>query len=166
MTDETRPQQGRRAAGDSGTALVELAFVSVLLLTLAFGIITFGLILSFKQDLTRAAAEGARAGAVAVPVGAQTFEAAALAAAQSATDEAVEGIGGSFGGGVGCSHPGIGGCPDIVVLPCPEDPTNHQCVTVDLTFDYDDHPLYGDIPLISALLPDTVEASSIARINE
>ena len=42
-------------------------FVMVLLFTLVFGIISFGLILSFKQDMTRAAAEGARAGAVAFP---------------------------------------------------------------------------------------------------
>jgi Flp pilus assembly protein TadG len=57
----------RRGAGDGGAALVEFAFVMSLLFLLIFGIITFGLILSFKQDVTRAAAEGARAGAVAFP---------------------------------------------------------------------------------------------------
>ena len=165
MTDGTgQVRRGRRADGDAGAALVEFAFVAVLLLTLVFGIISFGLILSFKQDMTRAAAEGARAGAVAVPIAGQTYEDAAETAANTATDEAVQGIGGSFGSGVGCAHPGISSC-DVAVDPCLED-ASHQCVTVDLVFDYGDHPLYGDIPLMSAFLPDTVEASSVARINE
>ena len=47
-----------------GSALVEFAIASVILLVLLFGIIEYGYVLSFKQGLTQAAAEGARAGAV------------------------------------------------------------------------------------------------------
>jgi hypothetical protein len=173
MTQGTERGRRRRGRGDEGAALVEFAFVGVLLFTLVFGIISFGLLLSFKQDMTRAAAEGARAGAVAVADGnppGETQIAAALSAAQTATEEAVEGFGGSFDGS-GCAHVGMD-CGEeaigdglIEVVPCPED-TSKQCVTVTLVYDYGDHPLYGNIPLISQFLPDEVRSSSVARINE
>src|SRR3954465_14655755 len=83
MTDDDH-HASSRFSGDSGTALVEFAFVSILLSMLVFGIITFGLLLSFKQDLTRAAAEGARAAAVAFPGSTASTQ------ATSATQEAVQ----------------------------------------------------------------------------
>jgi Flp pilus assembly protein TadG len=154
--------RGRRARGDDGSAVVEFAFVGVLLFTLVFGIISFGLILSFKQDMTRAAAEGARAGAVALPVAPQTFADAARADADAAVDDAVKEFGGSFSG-TGCAKTGMT-CSPAVVAPCGSQPSL-DCVTVTLRYDYENHPLYGRIPLISSFMPDTVEATSVARIN-
>src|SRR5688500_6301269 len=113
-------ERGGRARGDGGAALVEFALMAVLLFTLIFGIISFGLLLSFKQDMTRAAAEGARAGAVAVAVPPQTRAQAAQAAAETATREAVEEFGGSFDNGVGCSHAGMT-CTFGLPTPCIED---------------------------------------------
>src|SRR5688500_5427565 len=69
--------------GDNGTAILECALVGVLLLTRVSGIMNFGVILSFKQDMTRAAAEGARAGAVSFPSGSAQTD------ARAATDTAV-----------------------------------------------------------------------------
>ena len=147
-----------RARGDHGAALVEFAFVMVLLFTLIFGIIGFGMILSFKQDVTRAAAEGARAGAVAFPsTDAETD-------AQAALEEAVESFGGSTWETQGCSRAGVIEC-DADVAPCVNDPTV-DCVTVVFAYDYEAEPLYGEIPLISAFFPDTVRSTSVARINE
>src|SRR3546814_14167095 len=68
------------------------------LCVLLFGIINFGLILSFKQDMTRAAAEGARAGAVAVAGQSE-------ADAEIATDEAVREFGDRFTDG--CATDGM-----------------------------------------------------------
>lgn len=159
----TRRREPHRSRGDDGAALVEFALVSILLFMLVFGIITYGLVLSFKQDMTRAAAEGARAGAVALPVGAQTPAEAATAAADNAVSEAVREFGGSFSG-TGCAREGMA-CGPATVGPCGAEPTR-QCVTVHLEFDYDEFPLYGRLPFISAVLPDKVAASSVARINE
>jgi hypothetical protein len=58
---------------------VELSFAIVLLLVVVFGIITFGLILSFNQGMTQAAAEGARAAAVAPLADAEAVAAVATA---------------------------------------------------------------------------------------
>jgi Flp pilus assembly protein TadG len=162
-------RSGRRAQGDAGAGLVEFAFVAVLLLTLVFGIIQFGLILNFKQDMTRAAAEGARAGAVALPTGTQTPADAAEAAADEAVHEAVAAFGGGFSSadpyaaGKGCQRTGMT-CEPAVVAACDAEPAL-ECVTVAVEYDYGSHPLYGEVPLISAFLPDTVRAESVARIN-
>jgi hypothetical protein len=150
-----------RAQGDDGAALVEFAFVMVLLFMLIFGIVSFGLILSFKQDMTRAAAEGARAGAVAFPF------ANAEPDAEAALDEAIQDFGGPNWSGTGCEiGPRIGLSCNAVVDPCdPLVPAGEQCVFVTMSYDYDTHPLFGDIPLISEFMPNTIEASSVARTN-
>lgn len=56
----------RRAPGrERGAAAVEFALVVPLLLVFLFGIISYGYMLSFRQSISQAAAEGARAAAVA-----------------------------------------------------------------------------------------------------
>src|SRR5947208_1481923 len=53
-----------RGRGERGATLVEFSISASLLLLLLFGIISYGYVLSFKQGMTQAAAEGARAEAV------------------------------------------------------------------------------------------------------
>jgi Flp pilus assembly protein TadG len=153
---------GRRANGDRGTSLLEFALVGPVLLLLVFAMINFGLILSFKQDVTRAAAEGARGGAVATPtlVG-QTYSAAATVAATSATNDAVKQINKTFKTS-GCSQTGM--TCTYVVAPCVSQ-TGYNCVTVTVDYDYHNHPLFGSLPIVKAFLPDNVKATSVARIN-
>ena len=162
-----------RARGDEGAALVEFALVAVLLLSIVFGIIHYGLILSFKQDVTRAAAEGARAGAVAFPATPTDVE----TAAQAALDDAVESFGGSTWSSQGCSRAGMR-------CRVSEGPCTHgsgRCVTVELYYDYDGDgdcggvakdpaqpgtQLFGEIPVIGGLVaPDCVSAKSVAKTN-
>lgn len=159
-----------RRRDDSGVALVEFAFVSLLLIVLVLGIVHYGLILSFKQDMTRAAAESARAGAVALPTGSQTHADAAEAAALSAAKEVVSDFSGPFATnnpdepGKGCQHVGMS-CGTPTVAPCVAEPAL-ECIVVELEYDYGSHPLYGRVPIISAFLPDRISATSVARINK
>lgn len=149
----------RRCNDDRGTSLVEFAFVAVLLLTLVFGIINFGLILSFKQDLTRAAAEGARAAAVAYPA------TEAVADAQAATSQAVDDF------NKVCDQDGLTcpvkqhDCGDPIPDTNGDEAGEPNCVQVALVYDYENHPLLVPIPLISAFLPDQIRATSDARVN-
>jgi Flp pilus assembly protein TadG len=160
------PRRRTRCAGDGGAALVEFTFVSILLLLLVFGIINFGLILSFKQDMTRAAAEGARAGAVAL-----AGQAAADAYAE--TDRAVREFGDKFSA-QGCKTAGMKdsfGAADceVSVLDCggsTNDPAVPDCVTVTLTYDYAAEPLLPPIPLLAGILPNEIKAASVAKVNE
>src|SRR5689334_15489184 len=75
-----------RCQGDRGAAIVEMAFVGSLLVFLLFGIVAFGYLMAFRQNLTQAAAEGARAGAVAASSGAVTTD------AQSAAEQSISGF--------------------------------------------------------------------------
>lgn len=155
---ETGPL-ARRCCGDGGTAMVEFALVMVLLFTLIFGIINLGLILSFKQDLTRAAAEGARAAAVAYPA------ATAVASTTTATEHAAQGFNKTCvpGGGLTCAislHDCGDAVPDVNLESAKPD-----CVQVDLTYDYESHPLLVPVPMIAPFLPKEIRATSDSRVT-
>ena len=156
----SKERVGPLARGDHGAALVEFALVASMLFMLIFGILHFGLILSFDQDMTRAAAEGARAGAVAFPASDAQTE------ADAATKEAVKAFGGGWTG-PGCSRAGMT-CSVPPPAPCAaSNPTGPQCITVTLTYQYDQFPLFGEMPIIGGLFePDEIKAESVARINE
>ena len=53
-----------KGRGERGAATVEFAIIALVLFSLVFGIIEFGILLFDKQVLTNASREGARAGAV------------------------------------------------------------------------------------------------------
>lgn len=74
----------RRPHGERGAAAVEFALVVPLLVTLLFGIISYGYLLSFRQSVSQAAAEGARAAAVAPAT--SDREAIAFAAIETTLD--------------------------------------------------------------------------------
>lgn len=149
---------------------MEFTFVSILLLLLVFGIINFGLLLSFKQDMTRAAAEGARAGAVAAAGQAE-------ADAYAETNRAVMEFSDRFKSS-GCATDGmedLNGNRDceVALHDCDDEvpDTNLEsakpdCITVLLTYNYQDHPLITPVPLLSGLLPNEVKAASVAKVNE
>lgn len=185
-SDRREAPSPRRGHGDGGAALVEFAFVSILLLTIVFAIINFGLILSFKQDMTRAAAEGARAAAVSLPSSVYGANDPRRLDGVTATDQAVDGFDQTCGAnGLTCAvqvHDCDYAVPAADLSPTPDSNGYHQddptanvaglpntapdCVTVKLVYDYDAHPLIAPVPLIAGFLPDTISATSVARLNQ
>jgi Flp pilus assembly protein TadG len=141
----------KRCTGDDGTALVEMAFMIAPLCLLLFGIIVYGYMMSFRQNMTQAAAEGARAGAVA-PVG------SAKSSAEAAAEKAVS----SFG-----QHCGSGGmtCTGTVLSCATTNNPNAQCIQMTITYDEHNHPILPDIPLVTSALPDTFTSVSTVQIN-
>lgn len=151
--------------------MLEFAFVGVFLVMLAFGIIVFGLLLSFKQDVTRAAAEGARVGAVAQPPAAAPATATddnRYDVTLAATEDAVDSFGKTCGtGGMTC---------DVIIHDCDATPVagdvgywdngSDDCVTVELRYDYANNPLIIDPPMLSGALPETISSKSVARLNQ
>ena len=151
-----RRQYGER---DRGAALVEFAFVAVLLFFLLFGIIIFGVLMSFKQNLVAAAADGARAAAVVVPgsdldangvddridVGSAALERAINAYDRSCHDA---------DDGLTCS---------VTIDPCVENPAK-DCITVDVVYENNgDTAMFPSIPLMSSVVPEQLEAESIVE---
>lgn len=70
MTSTPHREPGRRASGERGAAMVELALIVPLLLALVFGIYQFGRGYNAKVELTGAVREGARAVALTTPANA------------------------------------------------------------------------------------------------
>lgn len=168
MASRRRP---RRSSGERGVAMVEFALVSVLIVMLVVGMLHFGLILSFKQDVTRAAAEGAREAAVTLPPATapatQSFDSRYIAGV-AATEDAVRSFDEQCGsGGMTCT---------VTIHDCKQAPvanvtsyygnTDDDCITVELVYDYESFPLIPQPPLLASALPDRLAAKSVARLNE
>jgi hypothetical protein len=141
---------GRRIDQERGAAMVELVVSIMVLVVIVFGIVSYGVILSFKQSMTQAAAEGARAGAMGT----------ATTAVGLATPSAAKSLG-AFGktcgsGGLTCT---------FTVQPCVPGPPSAKCIEVDLLYDYAGHPLMPPLPFISAFLPDTLRSTSESEVN-
>ena len=150
VVDHTR-RTLRRRHDERGAAIVEFAIASVVLLMLLFGIISYGYALSFKQDLTQAAAEGARAAAVASSGQAATAAAAAVVPALHAMNKTCSSA------GMSCTYSTLSsdtGCA-----------AGTSCIRVQISYDYKDYPLVPKFPGLGLLLPDTIKSTSIALTN-
>jgi hypothetical protein len=104
-------------------------------------------VLSFKQGLTQAAAEGARAAAVG------SDGPAAVARSVGAFNKTCN------AGGLTCKSDTNAWPP--VAYSC----GTHQCITVKLVYDYDHYPLLPKFPGLGLLLPGTLTSTSIAEVN-
>lgn len=140
---------GRRRDAERGVALVEMAVVVGLLAFFLFGIITFGVTLSFKQNLTQASNEAARAAAVA-PAG------DAGSRARTAADRVLGGWDLACDtGGLSCSfepHP----CPGA---------DGSWCMTVVLDYDLKGHPRVPTIPGVDQILPEDLVSRVVVQIE-
>lgn len=148
-----------RDRADRGAAAVEFALIMPILLLLVFGIISYGYMLSFRQAISQAAAEGARAAAVA-QVSADRDDNAV-----DAVNEALDSY------GVTCTGPdgdlmrndeAVGSC-SVVVAACAND-ASAQCATVSIDYAYDDNPLLP-VPGVGIVLPDNLGYTAVARVS-
>lgn len=134
-----REERRRERRGERGAAAVEFALILPILATLLFGIIDYGDMLSVRQAVSQAAAEGARAAAVNPDDGAKA--AAAMAAVEDALDAH----------GEECTA----AC-DVEIVAC----GSAECAEVTVVIDYD-----ALIPGFDLLLPETLSYTATARVS-
>lgn len=138
-----------RARGDRGAAVVEMTIVGIILIFLLLGIIAYGFLMGFKQNMVQAAAEGARRGAV-------NDSATAQAEAIHGAQDAVSAFGQTCGAnGMSCT---------ASLAPC-ANKASAQCVTVRLVFDYENHPILPSLPFMEGFLPKDLTTQSVAEID-
>lgn len=126
-----------------GAAAVEFALILPILMIIVVGIINYGDMLSVRQSVSQAAAEGARAAAV--TTGSDTDK---TTAAMNAVNGALSAQGKSCGSG--CS---------VALAPCVGE-TTKQCATVTVEIPYD-----GIIPGFGLVLPSKLKYTAVARVS-
>ena len=143
----------RRRHDERGAAVVEFAVASTILLVLLFGIITYGYVLSFKQGLTQAAAEGARKAAVSTAATAQANAAVAVETAVNAFNKR-------------CNLPVSDGTTcTYSMLAADTGCALNACMRVRVSYDYKNHPLMPKFPGLGLLMPDTIQSTSVTQVS-
>jgi Flp pilus assembly protein TadG len=143
---------------------VEFALVAPLLLLLLFGMISYGYMLSFRQAISQASAEGARAAAVA-PVTITDGE-----RIMRATSAVTGGLGGY---GVSCTATGtlvragvqVGMCGVSTPQACAGSAVGSRCVEVSVDYWYAEHSLIPSFPGLGIVLPDHLAYSTEAEVT-
>ncbi len=143
-----RPSPVRRS-DERGVAMVEMAIVVSLLAVLLFGIITVGVTLGFRQSMTQATDDAARAAAVAPrDLAVERAEAAANRTASAWGERCNE-------GGLACS---------FVIDPCP-DGAGGECMVIELRYDLKGHPRVPSASLLDGVLPDTMTTRAVVEVS-
>lgn len=160
------PTSTPRRRHDAGSAAVEFALMAPLLLLLVFGIVAYGYMLSFRQALSQGATEGARAAAVS----------AYPTQSQKVTD-AVSGVNDALGGyGVQCdiatnATTGTLRRDGVAVGSCTVSPATcvnnalASCMSVQVTYDYQNHPLVPEVPGVGLVLPNSLSYTAVAQVG-
>jgi Flp pilus assembly protein TadG len=162
----------RHGADERGAELLEFALVVVLLITLLYGIITYGVILAAQATVTQAAADAARSGIVQgtgnTTCSGQTVSAAGCAAVQQAAldigwmnkggcYETVDGtvVGGTISLPITCAASTIS-CPSV---------TANTCLSVTVKYNYSAAPLFPELPGLGVITPSTISSTNVLQLS-
>lgn len=151
---------GSRKRDERGAAVVETALcICFIVIPLVFATISYAYMFSFRQSLSQAAAEGARAAAIA-PVG--VTQANAQTVATAAVNSALSGI----ADGVQCND-GKLTCTFVwKTSGCGTDGAGValKCLAVTLTYPYRSNPLIP-APGLGFVLPDNIGYTATAQVG-
>ncbi len=132
--------------------MVEFALVVGIFVFILYGLIAFGMILATKQNVTSAAAEAARAA-----VGA-TDGSTAVSTAQARVVKALGASNGRYTVGPDPTGPRVGNCD----LSLPAN-TGAQCITVEITYDLDGHPVVPPAPGLGLVTPESLTSMAVVQ---
>lgn len=136
--------------GERGTAAVEFAIVSLLLISLLYGIVTFGFVFALDHNMSHAAAEGARSAVLKSNTSATTAQ-IETSAENTARDRL------SF------QKAKTVASIDATVAACVSDPSV-DCITVSIAYDYGANPLIPALFSVSGLFG-TLTAESTVQLD-
>jgi Flp pilus assembly protein TadG len=145
---------------EDGAAALEFALVLPIFVALLFGIISYGWMLSYRQGISQAAAEGSRVLAVA-PSGSPT----ALSDARAAINRSLQSYGVTCTTSGTLTHDGtvVGSCAVTASMTCTG--STAKCAKVTISHAYRDHPLIPSFPGLGIVLPSSVGYSTTSEIS-
>jgi len=139
--------------------MVEFALVIGLFVMVLYGLIAYGLALSLKQNMTHAAAEGARAAIGAVPNVGETQQDAEKRVAKQTVDRAMSSYS-QYSSTMTDAQVGNSQCN-----PNPPSATA-QCITVTITYPYSSKPIVPNAPGLGVVIPDTMKAKATVVLSD
>jgi Flp pilus assembly protein TadG len=141
-----------RARAQRGAVAVEAAIVlTLIIIPLTFTIISYAYMFSFRQALSQAASEGARAAVGATTDGERTT--AATAAINSALSNYTE---------MKCGEKYLTCTIDTSPTTCA---SGHSCISVTVGYPYRSEPLLPTIPFTGWVLPPNIGFTSVVETN-
>lgn len=159
----------RRRTADRGASAVEFAIIVPLVLLVLFEVIGWGYMFSFRQALSQAADEGARAAVGATLTGCGTTgtwdsSCDAQVAATTAINNTLSNY--SYGGvKLACGAAGVT-CTIGAATTCA---SGHRCVSVVVNYPYRSQPLLGGLPTnvgpFNVVLPPNLSFTSIVQVS-
>jgi Flp pilus assembly protein TadG len=171
----------RHGEDERGAELLEFALVVVLLITLLYGIITYGVILAAQATVTQAAADAARSGIVqgtgTTDCNGSTVSAAGCAAVQEAATD----LGWMNKNGclekVDTTTPtntsydvtpaANSGSPitcTATIEPCPSNLSN-TCLSMNVLYNYSAAPLFPELPGLGLITPSTISSTNVLQLS-
>jgi Flp pilus assembly protein TadG len=163
----------RHGEDERGAELLEFALVVVLLITLLYGIITYGVILAAQATVTQAAADAARSGIVqgtgtTTCGGVSNISAAGCAAVQQASTDLgwmnkgtcyetvnATAVAGSASNPISCA---------AITEACPSNAVN-TCLSVTVSYNYGSAPLFPELPGLSIITPSTISSTNVLQLS-
>jgi hypothetical protein len=139
---------------ERGAALLEFALVFGIFVFVLYGLIAFGMILSMKQTITHAAAEGARA-AIGVAQG-DTSPA-------NGVDDRVDAAKARVNSALGAWNSAQKAATTIDVTFPASCPTS--CIDVHVIYKYKDQPLVPPAPGLGLVTPDTLSSDAVVALS-
>ncbi|MBV9412798.1 MAG: pilus assembly protein [Acidimicrobiia bacterium] len=131
--------------------MLEFALVIPIFVFVLYGLIAFGMMLTAKQTITNAAAEGARAA-----VGAPANSTAQIQAAHDRVASAMQSL-----SKYNVDDPGAF---SATVAPCTTGSTTN-CITVKVTYDYSAHPTIPPAPGLGLVTPDKLSSTAVVQVS-
>lgn len=150
-----RPSGFRRNRRDErGLALLEFALVAPIFFFILYALVVFGMALALKQSVTNAAAEAARSTIGVVDNPATTGVDERVDNARNVVLQRLSWLSTSQKASL-TINPTIATCTV----------GTGQCITVQVTYPYDDNPLVPSAPLIKQIQPKTVGSTATVKLS-
>ena len=150
-----------RRRDEKGAALLEFALVIPLFVLVLYGLIAFGLILSAKNSITHASAEGARAAIGSYNDPAYPTDVARSAAALATAKNQVAKSLGWLGSKYQASD-----SPDPTVAHCVNSTSlSSMCITVKVVYPYATRPLVAPAPGLGLVTPSSFSATAVVELT-
>ena len=147
----------RVASKDRGAAVLEFAIVAVLLMMFIYGIAAYGILLATKNNITHAAAEGARSALSVSDLPAATLDARRITQAQNTVATRLSYLGSKYQ--AGDTSATIGLCN-------PSDPADTtKCITVTITYPWSARPIIPSAPGLGIILPNNLRSTAVVRLS-